>query len=87
MPRTAASASRNVSSSRGRRQIAVPQQPGGFLERGVFGELVDMISSDHELAAFAVDVAELRGRRDDAFQSAARHIANVAPMYDPVNVD
>jgi hypothetical protein len=72
---------------RDRREIAVPQQPGGFFECGVFGQLVDLKSGDHELAAFTVNVAQARRRRHDSFQSAARHMVNVAPVYDCVNVD
>ncbi len=60
------------------RQAAVPQQPGGFLERGVRGQLVHRVSGDDQLAALAVDVTEPRSGRDDAFQSIACHGPNVA---------
>src|SRR5438477_11866255 len=55
----------------------------------MFGEFVDLKSSDDELATLTVNVAQLRRRRHDSFQSAAAccHAATVAPMYDRVNVD
>jgi hypothetical protein len=44
----------------GVRKLAVPQQPRGFLEGRPIGQLVDLMSCNHELAALAVDVTELR---------------------------
>ena len=70
-----------------RREIAVPQQPRRLLECGALGKLVDLIARDDELATCTVDVTELRGCRDDTFQSADRHVSTVAVMYDRVNVD
>ena len=63
------------------------EQPRRFLERGMFRKIVDPVPRDDEFAALAVDETQLRRRRDDSVQSTARHTANVAPMYDAVNVD
>jgi citrate synthase len=72
-----------------RRQIAVPQQPGGFLERRVRRELADRIPGDNQLSPFAIDVTEARRRRDHPFETAVdrRHGDTVVPVYDAVNVD
>ena len=59
---------------RGRGKIAVPQQPRRFLERGMFRQIVDPVPRDDELAAFAVDETQLRGRRDHSIQSTAGHM-------------
>ena len=48
-------------------QVAVPQQPGGLFECRVLRQFVDQVAGDDELAAFPVDLAQFRGRRDDAF--------------------
>ncbi len=69
------------------RQIAVPEQPGGFLERRVFGQLAYGEPGDDQLAALAIDLTEMRRRGDDSVQSAVDHGRNVAPLYDRVNVD
>ena len=71
-----------------RRQIAVPQQPGGLLERGVLRELVDaesraMISSPRSPSTWL----SARRRGDHAFESAVAHDRTLAPVYDRVNVD
>lgn len=52
------------------RQVAVPEQPGGFLEGCVRGQLVDGEAGDDELARLAVDVAQARPRRHDTVESA-----------------
>ena len=47
----------------------MPQQPRRLFERGVLGKLADRIPGDDQFTAFAIDVAEPRCRRDDAFES------------------
>ena len=70
-----------------RRQLAVPEQPRGFLERRVLRELGEREAGNRQLAALAVDVAQPRFCGDDAVQSVVYHDRNVNRTYDVVNID
>jgi hypothetical protein len=47
----------------------VPQEIADFLERRVFGEVVDVVSAIREHALFAVEIANRGGRNDDIFEA------------------
>ena len=52
------------------RQFAVQQQPGGFLERRMLGEIVDRIAAVAQLADAAVDEGAWRAVEIDTLQAA-----------------
>ena len=52
-----------------RRQAAIPEEIGDFLERGPAGQLVDVIAAVDEFAFFAEDMAQRRRRGNHAFQT------------------
>ena len=49
-------------------QPAVPQQIADFLERGVLGEIVDVVAAIGEHAALAIQITNGRRRDDDVFK-------------------
>ena len=56
------------------RQAQIPEQVDDFLERGVLGEVVNVVSGVDQAAFNAVHVAERRLRGDDAFEAGFGHI-------------
>jgi hypothetical protein len=55
----------------------MPEQPRGFFEGRVRGELIDRESTDHELSPLPIDVTETRDGRDNAFKTAVHHAAKL----------
>ncbi len=51
-------------------QLALPQEVNDFLVVNLAGKLVDIVTAVDELSLVSDDVAQARGVRDDAFQSA-----------------
>src|SRR5206468_236860 len=62
-------------------QVAVPEQPGRFLERRVLRELADRIPRDDQFTPFAIDVAETGRCRDDAVEAALGHTRHASRPY------
>src|SRR6266542_1139790 len=55
-------------------QRAVPEQMGDLLERGVAGQLFDVIAANGQLPLQAIDIAELCSGDDDSLQAARRRV-------------
>ena len=66
-------------------KLAVEQQVGDLLVRGVPGEIVDVVATEAKDALLAVDRAELGPRHDDPFQPAFCLAHSVNPTRWPVS--
>ena len=83
-PRLASSLRCKSASSARVRQVADPEQMGDFFERGLAGQLVDVVAAVDQPALFAEDVAERRRRRDDALQVPPASAVPVAQLGAPL---
>src|SRR4029079_17978207 len=68
------------------RQSPVQKQVGDLLDAGARRQILDRISRDGESSAFAVHLAQLRGRGDDAFKT-VRHVSMFKLPRYIVNID
>ena len=52
----------------------MPQEITDFLERRLFGEIVNVVAAMTQDTALAVEIADGRGRHDDVFEAALHGI-------------